>query len=696
MPPISRRITRYVPTLPKTGSEGLLYRLKNLFVRGPEGARYLECYSGSEDLGESLTAGSLSGIIQIAQVGADGLRKLVGVGTFFTTELRVGQFILLHASTTPELYLALIDRVVSDTEAWVAERLPASGAPNCFGKTVPCLFEIGRKRGTLNFGNAHEFDRGHILGAGSGTLRINGAALPGSGLTFSNRKPRLALYNATSGSYTQYPLGFLTPAAPAVTAVTGASQKSMPRGVYGVVIVPARHQTRGYNQGSVRRTVTLNTGELVHIVLPDMDVTTGQSAWDIYVTASAGDAEAGPYFFYRRFTDIEIGSAGTAVDIEWTDAEVSSNRTLSYDNDPPPDCSYVAVIGGFAVYVSCAGAGDTAPGPAISPAKPGNIEAAPARFLTPLSPPELILGVVSGNEVLYLLTASSLQIARPTGLDAAPLATRPFWRAGFRHQYQLILVDGTLYGYTTAGPTRSVAQGDRGAEEKAWAADTSEIMRDWTHAHVFVCHDPLNDAVLFFHARDAKNASGYWTTRVLCYGLRERAWTGDIVLESSARDMIVTGAATVNGFCEFVAGGNDSATPSAFTFRTYRFDTALSTSVSGFVAWAFSDEGEEARDKIVRSLQVIARTVGSSAGIHGALAGEDISTAALEAGNTVSKSGAIALADSAQVARSPLKQLNVRNLAVWTPRVDFTWSGTGARFRLDEVVCQVEVEGARR
>lgn len=304
------------------------------------------------------------------------------------------------------------------------------------------------------------------------------------------------------------------------------------------------------------------------------------------------------------------------------------------------------------------------------------------------------------------MTANTLQLAEFISFpvndpNIPPLTIRPFWRAGFKQPYQLCFVDGTLYGYTTQGPTRSIAYGDEGGEEHEFAAHVREITNSWVSARVFVGHDPVNNCVCYFHSADNANAELRIISRVLMYSLDRQAWVGDIILSDISNDMIVTGVATVNGRLEFIAGGRLGG--GGTQFRTYHFDARTNldggagVSVPWYLAWQWSDFGSELRDKTVKSIRVTGKlTSSATAGIHGAGAGEVIDVAVLEAGNSGSKSGTIPLAATTAVAQGPRIQTNVPNLGVLTARIDDAWTGSGVMSRIDEVVLEVSVGGVRR
>jgi hypothetical protein len=364
---------------------------------------------------------------------------------------------------------------------------------------------------------------------------------------------------------------------------------------------------------------------------------------------------------------------------------------LTFDNDAPPDAEFVQSLAGVPVYISCQGAGSTSPGPDIISAKIGNPEAAPLENAVPLSPPQTIIGAVSAQGRVYLMTPGTLQIAQSIP-DAPFILTRPFWKSGFKNPYCLIFVNGTLYGFTNAGPTRSIADGDEGSEETSFAADVEEITSTWIPGQVLVVHDPKNNAVCFIHSADSLNVNGYWTTRVLMYGLKQNDWIGDVTLEGAANDCIVSGVATVDGYLEFLVGGRFG--PSTVTISTNRFDTGgAGATVAGYAAWAFSDSGIEDRDKLISNPTITAKTTSGLISLYGASATESIPVSNLESGS--SPLVQVSLTNASSVSISQRVPLKVR-AAVWTARVDFTSPDTGIRDRIDKIVLDVSPIGARR
>src|SRR5262249_32540162 len=118
---------------------------------------------------------------------------------------------------------------------------------------------------------------------------------------------------------------------------------------------------------------------------------------------------------------------------EWLDAEIGRNDILEFDNFPPPECEFVASLGGNPVYGSCFGRFGGSPGPNLVPVKPRNVEAAMVNLNLRLDPAHTIIGWQTAQGRLFLATNNSLQIGTFSNLAFAPITTRPFWKRGFHN-----------------------------------------------------------------------------------------------------------------------------------------------------------------------------------------------------------------------------------------------------------------------
>lgn len=548
----------YKPSAPRTGEDDGTgaFRMNNLIVVG-RGRYYWEAYSGEGDLGENIDRVALTGTLTLTENST----MVTGTDTLLFSEAHLGQCIEAETADNSNSWELRPKRIISNTsmEVWKA---PDGSASGVIGWRLPRLYAINTQRGTSLTGNALKLDKGSYIGAGSGVFRVDGAPLDAS-WTLA-RAPSLALFDPSSETYTNFPLGMGQPSGITAAAVAGGT-KDMQAGSYSLVVPRGRKQTGGYNNPSERIDVTIASGDKIRITFPPMDTSVGQSSWPVCVTPFQATLGAdlrnleGPWHFYIEVTDEMVDPTGGTFDIEYYDAEVMTNEIVSFNNDPPTDAEFVALFNNAPVYISCQGQGaatnptQTSPGPFIVPAKPTNIEAAPLELAFSSSPPETIIGVVSGQGRLYLLTFNHLQIAQATPDQSVPILIRPYWVDGFANPDQLTLREGMLYGYTARGPTRSDENDQRA--ETSWAADVAEITKDWNLGHVVTGYDPFRDLFVCIHSSDARNEEGFWTSRMLGFSISQDMWAFDRRISSSTRDRMVSGIATVADHLELLIGG---------------------------------------------------------------------------------------------------------------------------------------------
>lgn len=695
--------SEFWPTSPRSGNEGgRIFRMQNFVLQGERNEPYARVYGGSFNLNEDIPTANLTGTVTTTTNSLE----VVGAGTLFTTELHIGQFLEAFGGSGGHTIPLVVDEIIDDTH-FLACRLPHVATAGATVVQLPVLFEMNKARGTLLRGNAVESDKGTIYAVGVGTLRRNGVALPGTSL-IATRAPKIALLDFITGNYVVATLGMATPAALGAATVAGGT-KNMQGGVYSIRAVPARQATLGYNNPSPKAEVTIATGEKIRLTVDPADTANAQDAWMFFVTLhTQGGGINGPWFrlelpaIYVRVGNGagEIPAAGGTYDIEYNDAEVSGGDLLTFNNDPPPDAEFVALMTNLPVWVSCDGPGNTSPGPMIRPSKPRNVEAAPATLAVATSPPETIVGHLIGPQGrLYLMCVNSLQSTVATQSQdprLPPFAARPFWKSGFKHPYSLIAVGENLVGMTNNGLARSISSGDEGSEEYGFATAMEELLANISPGHCLLANDPKNNAVVLFHSGHSLNADGFWTTRAWMYSLRESKWIGDILLTSSTGDMIVSGVASINGQLEFLAGGRQQA--GTTVVRTYRWDdTRAAQPVPAYLAWQYTDDRSETNPKAIKSIRITGKLSGApTAGVHIVQPGEVINVAALEAGSGGSASGSIPLATSVGVAQHNKIELDVDNAMQWTVRIDTTWDGLGEPDRIDEVVVESHIRGARR
>ena len=566
----------YLPTVPRTGGEGdnVTFRKHNLITRGRDGRYYEEVWTGLGNLNENIEMTPLTGTLGLTA----GSGTVVGDGTIFQSECHLGQFICAIPNDSSASWLLVVRSIEDDTHmtVWKAPHTTIDGLT---GWQMPILFAVNEQRGTALRGNVLKLDKGSFIGVGSGTFKLNGQVLPGTSLTLG-RTAKIALYDPATNTYSAFPLG-LQEATPPGLAAVGGGTKGMQGGNFSIVVTEARKETVGFGNPSIRADVTIATNDQVACTFAPLN-TPGANARIVWVTTFADTLGAdlnylnGPWKRLRLIDDTEVPAAGGTINLEWLDAEVEFNEIVSFNNDPPTDAEFVEFLNKIPVWISCQGQGNqthpaaTSPGPFIVPAKPTNIEAAPLDLAFSSSPPETILGAVSAQGRIYLPTINKLQIAQSTPSDAVPILIRPFWFDGFANPYQVVFVNGILYGYPVAGPSRSAGDGDPQEAERNWAADVAEIIASWNPGQVLVGFDPENDAVVFFHCADRLNAAGFWTTRWLMYGIPQQFWIGDGEIGAevyddegnidpidnwNTRDNIVSGVATISDRLDVLISG---------------------------------------------------------------------------------------------------------------------------------------------
>ena len=151
----------YRPSSPLSGDEAeAVYRGKNLVLRGTAPQVIYEAYPGSENLNETFTGEAITGTLTF-----DTSSDLVsGSGTVFLDELHIGQKLLAEGGEP----LAVVE-IISNT-SFRNGRIPSVSATNETAVRAPRLFPLDISRGAALSGNAVHFDRGTLIGVGSGTL----------------------------------------------------------------------------------------------------------------------------------------------------------------------------------------------------------------------------------------------------------------------------------------------------------------------------------------------------------------------------------------------------------------------------------------------------------------------------------------------------------------------------------------------
>ncbi len=683
--------TVYRPTSPRTGLSGnALLRLQNLILAGGEQTgteTYLECYKGSLDMGETIPTLALTGTLSAAQ---DSL-TITGVGTLFTTELRSGDWFWCVDDPF------MVNVIVGDEELTVY-RGPSTALSGDTGYRLPILYEMDRQRATQIQGNGHQFDKGTIIAVGWGTLRLNGTALSAS-IVLADGTPAVAIYDPTANTYTVYPLDFDTPTVAPTLAADAGGTKGMQAGNYSLRLVPASTVTRGYGNPGPRANVTIAVNERIEVDVSavPMDTAAGQDAWDVYATqfSQTTNVNEGPWWFVRTVPASEI--TANLFYIEYLDAEISRQGLLDYNNDPPPDATWMAVIEGNPIWGGCFGKFGGPPGPALVPAVPRNLEAAPADWVVTASPPQTLLGVVESQARLYIPTPSTLQqgVWAPTGDPLIPpLSLRPYWHMGFSNPYQLVFALGWLIGYPQGWPTRSIADAED-AKTQFFGGVVAELTRNWIGAHVMVAWDqqPMVNAICFFQSAYNQNEQGYWTTRVLVWGLNQADWIGDVLLSDSTRDMVVCGVASVDNQLYFLAGGRVDGSPD-IAIDTFKWNTPAGDPVDWYAVWQLTAEGITDQNKSVRSMRANGRFTTAVQQLYGFDSDTPESLDDLESGaNPLLEN---TLGTTTQIETSARLRQNRPSLFMFTTRIAGTYDGSGDPDQINGAVLEYIPSGNRR
>ena len=687
-----------MPTAARSGEQGdNFFRLLNLIKRGRGSQSYWESAGGPENLSEPATTETLTGTISMTA----NSRTVTGSGTLFTTELRAGQWFLTVDTTNHRSFLCAVERIASNTELRIS-RAPNYDVTNMLGYYEPVIFAVNNQRGMARRGNVVRYDKGTYFGVGAGEFKINGASL--SAPLILKRKPQIS--TLSGGIYTHSDLGLPDANVPVLTAVA-EGVKGMQAAQYGVVVTRERIETVGFGNPSEPASVTITAGQRIKIDFGEMDGPSKQNGWGIWGTRLVDAADAsgknylnGPWFRVMNGSGPNgmviaadlAQEGGQAFITEWLDAEIEANDLVTFDNDPPPDAEFIGLFNNVPVWISCDGPGSTSPGIRLFPAKPSNIEAAPAGLAYPTSPPEEILGVFSALGRLFLLTPNHLQVTVGTGRDDLPVIIQPFWKSGFKNPFQIDFTNGWLYGCSTAGPSRSVGEGDEQEADRSWAWPITEYTKNWIMGHMLVRHDPILDAMCYFESAHSLNDSGFWTTRVWCWGLEEQEWVTDILLTSTTHDCIVSGVATVGDHLEFLMGGRTSS--DTVEIGTYRFDTG-----TGPTPWyavpQFSDSGDSQRKKrLGPGVYASGKITNGQMKFYGAGSGQKIPVNRIEDGTDPLMT--IQLNNSGGVIEGARRQINVRGVKLHTARLEGVWDGLGSRDRIEDFSYETDIYGVRQ
>lgn len=751
MPQIDNLITwrpdgGYNPSQPFDGDvTNTVFRGKNLIVRGSQQSGvYLETWRGVTAYSDASPPADVALTGTISGTGA----TITGSGTLFTRELIPGQWVLI-ANDIYQVYL-----IASDTSLTLTENLVATVGAGATVYRVQTVVEVDNERGNLIRGSVIRFPNGNLLTVGDGVVRLNGSVLSSS-LTASKRL-QLSVFDPAAQTYTNYPLGMAVPAAPTLAA-TGGGTKNMQAGVYSVRITAARVATGGYNNPSPKVEVTLTTGQRIQATLPAMDTASGQDAWDIYVSLfTTGGGIEGPWYLYKTITTADVSSAGGNYTFEYNDAEVSSNRLLSFDNDPPPDACFVASLQGLPILLSCNGRGRKLAGTAATTAGDNTVTGTSTTFTASLNRGQFIYIDSKLYTVTTVTSDTSIEV------DPAPLGTA----SGL----DISLAD------TAPGPVvRPAKPAINGANVEAFpasfkvAVDPPENIIGWvrgaqgriflmTENYLHLCSSTGNPdlpaTVRPFWRSGFRNPYSLVFVNDTLYGYTRNGPTrsvgdGDQTIEEHSfaapvapvfanwvADRVQVAYDPKNeAICFFHATAGSGSNPRLteclmFMLRlgvwsptiiiehgfqnrsltgaatvagqlvltvsgvNYQWDTGTSA-ISAYASTAFFDAGDPGADKTITGLQMTGYSTSTvNGGIWAASAGEDIPISDLQDGIN-QDSGNLTFVQGNYSRPSYLQRCNVARARLLAARVNIDWDGSGELGRLDELAIRGNITGRR-
>lgn len=499
--------------------------------------------------------------------------------------------------------------------------------------------------------------------------------------------------------------------------ITGALSV-MRAGGYNVRVCARNTTTLGFSQPSdVIAPVTLAAGQAIQVTF-NSAMWSDQDSYDIYCSPFEDNATTtiearymGPWFkilgtetkpdtsVYK--TDLIDGThtagteAGTTYVFSFPDAEVqTAQNILTFNNFAPTDAEFVDLINGIPLYFSCQGKSNavktagTSPGPACIPAKPSNPESVFLNKTITTAGADYILGEFNAKSRIYVLCQNTLQTLLLTTLEDEPIAFRSLWNAGFRNPYNVAFVKEYLYGFSTQKIVRSVAGGDDSAMEFEFTTDVRELINSWETGHVLVGYDPKNRAVVFFYTA-AERRNGYWVTIALPFLLDKQVWNPPIILQKTNSDFIVSGVATVGENLTFLAGGGING--GGVVVKTYVFDGGDSETKSWYIAWNYTDDGEDITPKTLKGDSVMGRFANApTLSLYGIRQTGALDITDLEAGSSPKQTAT--LSSQTSLGRLRLKFLDWGGYSTYTMRLSGSYTTTADR--LDELVIDVDVNNS--
>lgn len=714
MPELIISPTDFIPTVSlRGGGIPFVFRGKNMVIRGEGEESYLTVYAGSKDLNETY---DISGETLTGTIAWTANNEIItGTGTSFNSQLHNGQMII--AGT--EVFSV---KLITDDTHFISDKIPTTSLSGQAARFMRTLSEVDRKRASLRRGSIVKIDKGDLLFNGDGQLYLNGAA---TGFTATRKPKRLQRDNA--GAYTEFPLGFASPPpVPVITAVSGGVKRMMD-GKYSFLVSYYNTRTRGFsnpspaikrNGSSVDLEIDVDTAKTrfeFDFTLSLVGKPTNADAFLIWGSQSGGgvaDTNASNFnngAWYRaaiiKIADLAAGDIGY---LEYLDSELG--EVASGDNDEPPECEFLAEFSNVPFYISALGntkTGNplgTSPGNYVLPTKNSNREAAPYAWRTSVG--DEITGFALGIGRMFCQTINGIPFVTATGntevgrltpfLQDYPFTSRPYLTKGGISPYNLTVIQGDVFSLSGGQPLMT----PRGASDQdtrpfELGKKIKDLTKNWRDGLGIVKEDPKNQQACYIQAGTRKNASGYWESDIFPFNLQTNTWMPPVVLSSTTRDMIVSGAAIVNNRLEFLAGGRTST--GGYELRTYRYDEQSGETVPFYFATQFSDFGLSRRAKKITRQTIYGRFSTLNFSYHGAdAANRNVITSDIENGTNPLSGTIVFTGGGTEIERTIEKRHLTKNIDEVAMRVAGTWDGIGEPDRIDKIVLVFDEMGRAR
>lgn len=190
----------------------------------------------------------------------------------------------------------------------------------------------------------------------------------------------------------------------------------------------------------------------------------------------------------------------------------------------------------------------------------------------------------------------------------------------------------------------------------------------------------------------ADSATAFISQEALEVGANSaRSYISQLAVEAganSARDYI-------SQLCiEYATGDTIPPPPPGPSTSTFTFDEG-EEAVEWWIIPQLTDSGVELRDKVVKAVRVTGKVTSANAKVYRYGPTDPVVVSDLEDGLN-SATGAVTLSNTTNVAQSQRLPVNVPNAMLSTVRIAGTWSGTGIRDRVDEILYELAQQGVRR